>query len=241
MDEAQQVRAVAIQAAAAFCAPIGYVEGGTIHSPEDVLYVAGVFEEYVKGGWEAGLQASTLGIKNLTNDDENPVKNQGNVEDVELREQQQAPAGVTTGPAEGPSDPQEPIDLLREVQQDEQRNAAAREAVVSFDADPVSITGNTPQIAPVIGSGSAMEPAPSGAMTGLGTVTSIQATARSKIERLRKGRAEQFANLARTAKVQEHKNRLRDDIAEADLLDYQLMIDGKLWKLKDYLKHVWKE
>lgn len=55
MDE-QQIRAAAIQASAAFCAPLTHVNGGEVASVTNVLFVADVFAGYIEGGWTAALQ-----------------------------------------------------------------------------------------------------------------------------------------------------------------------------------------
>lgn len=62
MDE-QQIRAAAIQASAALCAPITSVSGGEVASVTDVLFVADVFAGYIESGWAAALQIHDNGAR----------------------------------------------------------------------------------------------------------------------------------------------------------------------------------
>lgn len=73
MRPEQEVRAAAIQAAAAFCAPIGGVADRQIPSPEDVLFVADVFAAYIESGWEAALRVVS------TSEEQSAAESAGNV------------------------------------------------------------------------------------------------------------------------------------------------------------------
>lgn len=98
MDREQEIRAAGIQAAAAFCAPISYVNDGQVPGIEDVLFVADVFASYIQGGWQTALQVHGEGRR------EEPLPL---VQDVELRETGTEP---TAGPGE-PHRPPSPISL----------------------------------------------------------------------------------------------------------------------------------
>lgn len=94
MTPEQEIRAVAIKAAASFCAPFSDVRGQHIPNVEDVLFVADVFYGYVQGDWEEALKVSTTSDKQ-----EQPAQ------DVELCEQHQVQDAHSSQPTEADASP----------------------------------------------------------------------------------------------------------------------------------------
>lgn len=84
MNADQEIRAAAIQGAAALC------EQGL--PMEDVLFVADVFAAYIAGGWQSALEVHSTGAA-----PQEPPK----IQSVELREQS-APPPVEPAPVEAP-------------------------------------------------------------------------------------------------------------------------------------------
>ncbi|MFE0472482.1 hypothetical protein ACFW2V_12800 [Streptomyces sp. NPDC058947] len=77
MTPDQEIRAAAIKAASALCAPVSPVDDQQIPNVEDVLFVADVFKGYIEQGWEEALRIHNLGNAQPSD----------SVRDVELREQ----------------------------------------------------------------------------------------------------------------------------------------------------------
>lgn len=95
----QELRAVAIQAAASLCAPVSPVDRQEIPQVESVLFVADVFYAYVQGGWEQALDVYAA-TASKEPEPEEPV------EDVELREKAVEPDILAEEAAQEP--PQAP-------------------------------------------------------------------------------------------------------------------------------------
>lgn len=209
MTPEQEIRAVAIQAAGAFCAPISPVLGQQIPNLEDVLFVADVFAGYIEGGWENALRVNATDEKKQQGDGEGPVQS-GQVETVELREQA-SPAGEF----EVKFDP-DPFPTLP-AGHDEQ---TATEPASSATSAPEPTEERTADVIP---------------LAARGKVDPVQATARRKIEKVRHDRAMSFLNQARTAKAPEHKNRIKDEVELNELSGVMLEIDGRVQSLGSYL------
>lgn len=183
MTADQRVRAVAIQSAAAFCAPATPIE--------DVLFAADVFAGYIEGGWQRALQVHSSG-----NTQEQP-----DVQSVELREQAtpEAPASHEEQPpkVDAPAPPEQ---------------------------SPPSSVDEHAEVIP---------------LAARGTVSKKQTEARRIIDRNRRERAKYFLNQAKVAKAQEHKMRLLDEVAEAQLDDFVMEIDGRMQKLGAYIRNLY--
>lgn len=82
MTPEQELRAVAIQAAASLCAPVSPVDRQEIPQVENVLFVADVFQGYIQGGWKQAMAVYETAARKEEAEaaPEEPVK------DVELRE-----------------------------------------------------------------------------------------------------------------------------------------------------------
>jgi hypothetical protein len=212
MTPEQEIRAAAIQAAASFCAPIGYVQGGVIPNPEDLLFVADVFCGYIEDGWQRALEINATGAKD-----------------------QDANAGRgTDDTAADVEKPSEPMDLLRDVELREQQPAG--DAEVTFDPDPVTIPQAvpvaTPEPAPTQAADTSANVIPIG---GRGNGGQPQNETRLKIEKMRRKVAEQIVSEAQTAKAREHKDRLRERAEERGVSDFVMDIDGQLVAVGAYL------
>lgn len=106
MTPEQTMRASAIAAAAAFCAPFSGVDDGKIPALEDVLFVADVFHGYIEGGWQEALGIYATGDKQQDAPKVHSVELREEstpVEDILLSEPEaQAPSGPPPHPSEAP-------------------------------------------------------------------------------------------------------------------------------------------
>lgn len=110
MTPEQEIRAVAVQAAAAFCAPISNVHERNIPNVENVLFVADVFYGYVQGGWEEALRIHATSDK--TSDEPSTksveLRERRPVQDAPLPEsvqpEQSRPSAKSAPPAEAPQE-----------------------------------------------------------------------------------------------------------------------------------------
>lgn len=98
MTPEQEIRAVAIQAAGAFCAPFSHVQNGVIPNPEDVLFVADVFYGYIQDGATEALRINATSDKS----------DQPSIQSVQLREQAMQLASGSTASAP-PAIPKQPV------------------------------------------------------------------------------------------------------------------------------------
>lgn len=99
MTPDQEIRAEAIKAAAALCAPVSPVDDQQIPNVEDVLFVADVFKGYIDQGWEEALRLHSLsGTQQAPSVRTVELREQQPVEDVPLPEQVQTSPGPTSAP-----------------------------------------------------------------------------------------------------------------------------------------------
>lgn len=68
-----------------------------------------------------------------------------------------------------------------------------------------------------------------------GVVTKKQVKSRTYLDKIKAKRAEGIAKMAKVAKTEEHKERLREDAQESGLLDFPVRINGQDIELGRYL------
>lgn len=192
MTPEQEIRAVAIQAAASFCAPISGVAARQIPNLDDVLFVADVFYGYVQGGWEEALRIDATSEKQ---------QQESHVKSVELREQTPAQGTSPSRPEPQPEPP----------------------APVPPTPEPASTNEGETPIADII------------PIEARGVVTKEQSSARRAVDRIKRKRAEKIVNEFKVAKVEEHRQRLREEAEESGLLGFLVTVNGRELELGSYL------
>lgn len=206
MTPEQEMRTVAIQAAASFCAPLGTVEGGQapqIPALDQVLFVADVFHGYILGGAEEARRIENASAPREPEPEapqaaETQFRLTGVGANLEIAVQ--PPAVPVTVPVPSPvSAVQVPVEAPVEPEAQE------------TPADIIPLAAR-------------------------GSVSAEQFGARRKIESTRRRAAEGILNRSRVAKLPKQKEDLVVEAEQKGLSDFVLDVgDGTVMQLGAYL------